>query len=116
MLIGQTELTQKLAENRPEVREVVQRIEMITLEPLNNQLEAYIAHRLENAGKRVSDLFDGNAIDALRAKLTVPGRQKSSTPISLLYPLAVGNQITAAMNEAAALGVPKITADVIKAV
>ena len=116
VLIGQTELTQKLAENRPEVREVVQRIEIITLEPLNNQLEAYIAHRLENAGKRVSDLFDGNAIDALRAKLTVPGRQKSSTPISLLYPLAVGNQITAAMNEAAALGVPKITADVIKAV
>ena len=40
----------------------------------------------------------------------------NKTQTSLLYPLAVGNLITAAMNLAAELGSPLVTADVIKAV
>lgn len=116
VLIGQSELSQKLAENRPEVREVVQRIELITLEPLDSHLESYLDHRLNLAGKKCGEVIDQGGIDALRAKLTVPARHRSANSISLLYPLAVGNQITAAMNLAAELGAPLITADIIKAV
>jgi len=116
VLIGQTELTQKLAENRSEVREVVQRIELITLDPLDTHLEGYLQHRLIAAGKQLSDIMDKGAVEALRAKLTVPARDKRTRSISLLYPLAVGNQLTAAMNYAADIAAPKVTADVIKAV
>ena len=116
VLIGQTELTEKLAENRSEVREVVQRIELITLDPLDNHLEGYLTHRLAAAGKQLTDIMDQGAIDALRNKLTVPSRQRGGKNISLLYPLAVGNQLIAAMNKAAEFGAPKVTADVIKAV
>lgn len=116
VLIGQTELAEKLAENRSEVREVVQRIELITLDPLDNHLEGYLTHRLAAAGKKMSDIMDQGAIDALRNKLTVPSRQRGGKNISLLYPLAVGNQLIAAMNKAAEFGAPKVTADVIKAV
>src|SRR5690606_18155136 len=56
VLIGQTELAQKLAENRSEVREVVQRIELITLDPMDNHLEGYLQHRLQAAGKQLSDI------------------------------------------------------------
>ncbi|WP_276681226.1 ExeA family protein [Thalassolituus oleivorans] len=116
VLIGQTELAEKLAENRSEVREVVQRIELITLDPLDNHLEGYLTHRLAAAGKQLGDIMDQGAIDALRNKLTVPSRQRGGKNISLLYPLAVGNQLIAAMNKAAEFGAPKVTADVIKAV
>lgn len=116
VLIGQSELAQKLAENRPEVREVVQRIEMITLDPLDSHLDGYLDHRLSLAGKNRAEIIDQAGLDALRAKLTVPARNRSAANVSLLYPLAVGNQLTAAMNLAAELGAPLITADIIKAV
>ncbi len=116
VLIGQTELAQKLAENRSEVREVVQRIELITLDPMDNHLEGYLQHRLQAAGKQLNDIIEPAAIDALRAKLTVPARDKASRAISLLYPLAIGNQLIAAMNMAADIGAPRVTSDVIKAV
>lgn len=116
VLIGQTELGQKLAENRSDVREVVQRIEMITLEPLDNNLESYLTHRLQAAGKQLTDIMEPAAIEALRQKLTVPSRERGGKTVSLLYPLAVGNQLIAAMNVAADIGAPTVTADVIKAV
>lgn len=116
VLIGQTELAQKLSENRSEVREVVQRIELITLSPLDAHLEAYLKHRFASVGKTLADIIEPAAVDALRTKLTVPSRDRSGQSISLLYPLAVGNQVTAAMNMAADIGAPKVTVDVIKAV
>ncbi|WP_156521175.1 ExeA family protein [Halothiobacillus diazotrophicus] len=116
VLIGQPELAQKLAENRPDVREVVQRIETITLDPLDGHLDEYLSHRLERAGKAIDDVIDPTGIEALRSKLTVPGRTRGSTATSLLYPLAVGNQLTAAMNLAAELGAPIITADIVRSV
>lgn len=116
VLIGQPELAQKLAENKPEIREVVQRIELTTLEPLDRHLEQYLSHRLAIVNKKTADILDASALDALRTKMTIPARNRSSQPVSLLYPLAVGNQITAAMNLAADIGAPRVTADVINAV
>ncbi|MGH3799309.1 MAG: ExeA family protein [Pseudonocardiaceae bacterium] len=111
ILLGQPELLTKLSEHNPDVREVVQRIEIITLQPLDNELEPYLAHRFKRAQVPLEKVIDRSGIEALRAKL-VPPRGAGS----LLYPLAVQNALTAAMNRAADLGVPLVTADVIRGV
>lgn len=109
ILIGQTELAIKLSEHNPEVREVVQRIELITLPPLDNDLQAYVEHRLVRAGTSSAGVLAKGALDALRSKLT-PTR----TSGTLLYPLAVHNALTAAFNAAAELGLPQVTADIVR--
>ncbi len=109
ILIGQPELAVKLSEHNPEVREVVQRIEIITLPALDNDLEAYLAHRFKRAKVPLERVIDRSGIEALRAKL-VPPRGSGS----LLYPLAVQNALTAAMNRAAELGVPVVNADLVR--
>lgn len=42
MLIGQPELADKLSERNMEVREVVQRCEVVELLPLDNSLEEFL--------------------------------------------------------------------------
>lgn len=110
VLIGQTELAQKLDERNPSVREVVQRCEMVNLRPLDNELEGYLSHRFAMASKKLTDVMDDSAIDALRVKLSGRGNY------SVLYPLAVHNVVTAALNEAAELGIPRLNADLIREV
>lgn len=106
VLLGQPELAKKLAEQNPEVREVVQRIELITLNPLDTELEAYLKHRFERAGVPVARVLDREAIDALRMKLAP---QKPGA-MSLLYPLVVHNVLARAMNIAADICAPRVTA------
>lgn len=114
VLIGQPELRLKLSETNHEVREVVQRCEVVELAPLDDGLEEYLTFRLGRIGKALPDVADTGAIAALRDRLSAAvGR---GGRMSLLYPLAVGNLLTAAMNLAAALGVPQVTADVIREV
>ncbi|MAD44035.1 MAG: transposase [Oceanospirillaceae bacterium] len=107
VLIGQTELGQKLDEKNPAVREVVQRCEVVNLLPLDNELENYLHHRFALAGKALVDVMDDGAIAALKQKLS--GRSKHS----VLYPLAVHNVVTKAMNDAADIGSPTVDADLI---
>lgn len=111
-LLGQTELEIKLSESNPQVREVVQRIEIVKLPPLDTNLEAYLKHRFERAGLPVARVLETSGIDALREKLA-PSRQRG---MSLLYPQAVHNVLARAMNMAADLGVPRVTADVIRGI
>ena len=115
VLIGQPELKQKLSERNFEVREVVQRCEIVELAPLDNCLEEYVAWRLKAVGRKTADIFDRDALDALRNRLVMTN-SRAKTQHSLLYPLAVGNLITGAMNLAAELGAPLVSADVIKGV
>lgn len=115
VLVGQPELKLKLSERNFEVREVVQRCEVVELAPLDTCLEQYIDWRLKAVNRKASEIFDKDAIDMLRSRL-VFSNNRNKTQTSLLYPLAVGNLITAAMNLAAELGSPLVTADVIKAV
>lgn len=110
VLIGQPELGQKLDERNPSVREVVQRCEVVTLRPLDDELEGYLRHRFQMVNKPLDQVMDATAIDALRIKLAGRGQY------SVLYPLAVHNVVTAALNEAATLGIPHITADVVEGV
>lgn len=113
ILIGQDELKIKLAENNPEVREVVQRCEIVTLEPFTQTtLVDYLQHRCKAADRKLSDFIDESGLDAICTKLTRNVGRKNQHE-SLLYPLAVGNLITGAMNVAADLGVPVVTGDLV---
>ena len=115
VLVGQPELKLKLSERNFEVREVVQRCEVVELAPLDSCLEQYVEWRLKALGRKSDDIFDRDALDTVRGRLILTNaRNKAQT--SLLYPLAVGNLLTSAMNLAAELGLPKVTADVVKGV
>lgn len=117
ILIGQPELKLKLSETNHEVREVVQRCEVVELAALDTRLEEYLKFKLERVGKPVGEIIDASGIDALRAKLTVStNRRDRRDTVSLLYPLAVGNLLTASMNLAAEIGAPTVTADVVREV
>jgi len=117
ILIGQPELRVKLSERNQDVREVVQRCEMVELAPLDGGLDEYLKFKLERLGKPVADVIDAGGIDALRVRLTAAStRRDRAETVSLLYPLAVGNLLKAAMNLAAELGVPTVTADVVRGV
>jgi len=112
VLIGQTELGRRLDERSPEVREVVQRCELLTLNPLGTHLEAYLRHRFELAGKNLEEVIDTKAIAALYDKLTSPGRN-GQPGHSVVYPLAVQNVLTAAFNAAADVGANRLPAEII---
>lgn len=111
VLVGQPELMLKLSERNTEVREVVQRCEIVELAPLDAELERFVEHKLERVGKQVSDIFEEDTFLAVRQRLVAVNRQKQST--SLLYPLAVGNLLTASMNLAESLGIPKVNGQVV---
>jgi type II secretory pathway predicted ATPase ExeA len=123
ILIGQPELRQKLSEKNPEVREVVQRCEVVELPPLDNNLEDYLKFkfaRVGGAGFDLATVFDKGAIDALRNKLSFnsgsSGKARAfgqTAQGSLLYPLAVANLVSASMNLAVSLGAPLVTADLV---
>lgn len=116
ILIGQDELKIKLAENNPEVREVVQRCEIVTLEPFTQTtLVEYLEHRCKSTDRKLSEFIDESGLDAICEKLTRNVRGKNTSE-SLLYPLAVGNLLTGAMNLVAELGDGVVTADLVKEV
>lgn len=118
ILTGQPELKAKLSERNHEVREVVQRCEMMELSPLDGgRLDEYLKFKFDRLGKPIGEVIDPSGIDALRAKLTLTSaRRDRPETVSLLYPLAVGNLMTACMNLAASIGAPTVTADVVKGV
>ena len=114
ILIGQPELGVKLSEQNPEVREVVQRIEVVHLAPLDNHLTQYLTHRFARVGLTLPEMVEPAAIDAIATRLTTPtGTSRKAQ--SNLYPLAVHNVLARAINQAADLGAPKVTADMVRA-
>ena len=115
VLVGQPELKLKLSERNFEVREVVQRCEIVELAPLDSCLEQYVEWRLKALGRKTEEIFERDALDEVRDRLIFTNA-RNKTQTSLLYPLAVGNLLTSAMNLAAELGLPKVTADVVKGV
>lgn len=113
-LIGQPELRDLLDERNRDVREIVQRCEQIEMEPLDNDLEGYLAHKLERAGAKLADVLEADALDAIRARLiSLPRGGRASDAVSLCYPLVVNNLVCRALNAAAQVGFPKVDAQVI---
>ena len=96
LLLGQTELGQKLDPRRANLREVTQRCEVVNLLPLDGDLRSYLEHRTRATGHDLSKLIDQTGIDEIRTRLTIsrPVSGGKSMSISLLYPLAVNNLLT----------------------
>jgi type II secretory pathway predicted ATPase ExeA len=116
ILIGQTELADKLSVHRMDVREVVQRCELVTLNPIDPaDLEDFLTFRFNKAGCQSPDFLNESAIPALIQRLQLPDRKREAR-ISNLHPLAIGNLVTAAMNLAVEIGVPVVDAEVINGV
>ncbi|MFN9202115.1 MAG: ExeA family protein [Gemmatimonas sp.] len=113
VLIGQPELRDKLSEFDPEVREVTQRCELVTLEPWDRHAKGYIEHRLARAGKRLADVMDDAAFGALMSRLTI-GKHGDKSYRSVCYPLAINNLMTLALNAAASVDLSSINADVMR--
>lgn len=114
-LIGQPELTIKLSDQSPDVREVVQRCELLELPPLDGELKAYIAHKFERSGKPVDQVLADDVYDAIRARLIrVPRGGKSTDAISVCYPLVVNNLLVRSMNAAARVGMARVDASVVE--
>ena len=114
ILVGQTELRDRLDERRnPDAREVIRRCEIAELLPLDNHLQDYLAHKFRRAGLDASKILAPDAYDAITARLTRarPGHREV---LSQLYPLVVNNLVTKAMNAAARICAPLVTADLIK--
>lgn len=116
ILIGQPELQRRLENYSYEARELINRLEIIPMEPLGKDLEDYLRMKFARIGAKLDDVLAPDACDALRARqmrdVTVNGRIQGK--VSQLYPLAVNVAITRAMNRAAELGAPLVTGDVIR--
>lgn len=113
-LIGQPELRDRLGSQNAEVREVMQRCEVVELEPLDGELEAYLRHKFARFDLKFEDVFAPDAADAIRARLIhIPRGGKASDARSLCYPLVVNNLVCRAMNAAARAGWPQVDAQVI---
>lgn len=114
VLVAQPEMRIKLDVARyPEAREFINRCEVATLEPMADHLSAYLGHKLERAGAKAAAVFAEDAYDAIRARWTRV-EPATRTVRNHLYPLIVNNTATRAMNRAAELGLPLVTADLIK--
>jgi len=120
LLIGQPELRDKLDERRASVREVAQRCQIVGLPPLDANLGEYLAHRFTAAGLDLAAVVEPAAIDALMQALTIRQRTGAGpneiAVISLTHPLVANNLLTAAINQAATLGAPRVTAELVRAV
>lgn len=113
-LIGQPELRDRLGSQNAEVREVMQRCEVVELEPLDGELEAYLRHKFARFDLKFEDVFAPDAADAIRARLIhIPRGGKAGDARSLCYPLVVNNLVCRAMNAAARAGWPQVDAQVI---
>lgn len=114
ILIGQTELQTKLSEYNPEVREVVQRCEVVNLKPLDFKVEEYIKHKFARIDMDYTTLFDSSAFNEIINRLRVASTRRGEKEVrSLCYPLAVNNLISNALNLAARIGAPRVTGEVI---
>ena len=118
LLVGQPELLRKLDPTRTDLREVWQRLEVLQLLPLGNDLKSYLEHRTKAVNIALSTLIEESGIAELLCRLTIthPVSHGKMRATSLAYPLAVENFLTAALNMAAELGVPVVNRDVVRAV
>lgn len=113
-LIGQPELRDRLSGQNAEVREVAQRCELVTLDPLDAELEGYLQHKFARVGLKLDDVFEPDVYDAIRARLIyVPRGGRATDTRSICYPLVVNNLVCRALNAAAAIPWPKVDKNVI---
>lgn len=107
ILIGQTELKHILDERmHPELREVIRRVTLAEITDLGKKdLGPYLKQKLDSVAQgKFEEIISATAIDAVLQRL--PGKA---------YPLSVNNLVARAMNLAAEMGEPQVTAEVVLA-
>ena len=117
VLVAQPELKIKLDESRNwEAREIIRRLEVVELEPFMeaSELKEYLDKKLRKAGSCADAVFSDDAYGAILEAFT--RRLKSGQYTRFCYPLSVNNLAKRAMNEAAAIAEPLVTAEIINAV
>lgn len=120
VLVAQPELKERLSSYDPEVREVMQRCDMLDMPALNNELEPYLRHKFARFDVKFDALFDTSpntsAIQAIRERLVyTPRGGLKKDERSICYPLVVNNLVCRALNLTANAGFAQVTADAIKA-
>lgn len=111
ILIGQPELSRILGTNATEVREVVQRCDVVELGIIDD-IEEFLNFKFKKAGLDVLDFFEKDALPALSDKLHVAQNKKGES-VFYSYPLAILNLATAAINKTAELGFDKVTKNIV---
>jgi type II secretory pathway predicted ATPase ExeA len=115
ILIGQPELKDLLDQRRhPELREVIQRIQVAEIRGLNGNLRPYLEFKLKRVGSGVDQVFAEGAIEALSRRLTVD--DGNGRKVSQAYPGLVNLSVVRAINLAYELGEKLVTEEVIDAV
>jgi type II secretory pathway predicted ATPase ExeA len=109
ILVGQPELQLKLnRQTHPEMREVILRCLIGTLESLNrDDCERYINLKFDRIGKPIDEVLADGCMDAVMARLTARGG------IPTVYPLYINNLLAKAMNAASQFGAPLVTPEII---
>ncbi|SEO69374.1 Type II secretory pathway, component ExeA (predicted ATPase) [Aquisalimonas asiatica] len=116
ILVGQPELRGTLDERRNrQACEVIRRIEVAEMEPLNGHLQEYLTLKFKRIGKELAACFDPDAFGVMEERLMLRSRS-SREPISMLYPLVVNNLVVKCMNLAAEVGSQKVNAEIVKGV
>jgi type II secretory pathway predicted ATPase ExeA len=115
ILIGQTELKERLDERRNyEMRELIRRCIQVELEPLTKHLKDYLGFKFKRVGGDIGTILEDKAVDAIGKKLM--RHDKHQGAYSIAHPLVVNGLIAKAMNMAVELGDALVTADLIKEV
>ncbi|TAG44002.1 MAG: ExeA protein [Betaproteobacteria bacterium] len=113
-LIAQPELRERLASQNSEVREVMQRCEVVDMPALDGELEGYLRHKFARFELKYEQVFAPDAADAIRARLIhTPRGGRTADARSICYPLVVNNLVCRAMNAAALEAYPQVDAQVI---
>lgn len=114
ILIGQTELGEKLKPADAGVREVVQRCDVLHIAPIED-VAGFLHFRFVRAGLDFGKMFTGDGVDAIKESLTV-AQDRSGKGVYMGYPLMIANMTIAALNLAASAGEKQVTADVVRMV
>lgn len=115
ILIGQPELKPMLDESRNwEAREVIRRMEVAELDPFGDvaEVKAYLQCKLSRVSSSVERVFSDDAYSAILDAMT--RKTKSGYVTRYCYPLSVNNLVRRAMNTAADIAAPRVTAEIIK--
>ena len=112
IFIGQEpELKEILSTSNADLRELVQRIEIIDMLPLAN-VEEYVRHRMNLVNVKFEDVFAPDCIPALELALST--RSKGGKVTSHAFPLLVGNMLTRAINRTEEIKMDRVTAAMVQ--
>lgn len=114
ILIGQTELGEKLKPADAGVREVVQRCDVLHITPIEDVAD-FLRFRFARAGLDFTKVFTADGVAEIRESLTV-AQDRSGNGVYMGYPLMIANMTIAALNLAASAGEKQVTADVVRMV